>query len=521
MFESLSERLSSVFRSFRGQSTLTEENVQAGLREVRLALLEADVNFGVVRDFVSKVREKCLGQEVLKGVSPAQQVVSIVHGELVELLGGESPRLHLEGQTPSVVMLVGLQGSGKTTSAGKLANYLRKQKLRPYLVPADVYRPAAIDQLSVLARQLDIPCFPSTVDMNPVDIAAMAVEKARAEEAGVVLVDTAGRLHVDENLMDELSAIKARVSPQEILFVADAMTGQDAVTVAEAFHQRLGLTGVVLTKMDGDARGGAALSIRSVTGAPVKFVGVGEKLSELELFHPDRVAGRILGMGDVLTLVEKAQAEINEEEALALARKMQKASFDLEDFRTQLRRLKKLGSFDSLLGMIPGLGGIREKLAQASGAIPEKEMARTEAIINSMTMQERHNPDILNGSRRARIASGAGVTVAQVNQVVRQFEQMRKMMQGLMGGGKSGLGKQMARMAKGMKGMPPMPGMPGLGGSLPGFGGGMPRLGGMPGLPEMGGIPGFPGPSAAGGGGQESRATKKRKKRERPKKKKK
>ena len=319
MFESLSDRLSGVFRSFGGRGQLTEENVQAGLREVRLALLEADVNFKVVKDFVESVREKCLGQETLKGVSPAQQVVKIVHDELVSLLGGETTGLNLQGREPAVIMLVGLQGSGKTTSAGKIANLLRRQKMRPYLVPADVYRPAAIDQLTVLAKQLDMPCFPSTTEMKPVDIATAALVQAREEQATVLLLDTAGRLHVDEPLMEELSAIKAAVQPQEILFVADAMTGQDAVTVAEAFNERLGLTGVVLTKMDGDARGGAALSIRSVTGAPVKFVGVGEKLSEMEVFHPDRIAGRILGMGDVLTLVEKAQSTIDAEEAEALA----------------------------------------------------------------------------------------------------------------------------------------------------------------------------------------------------------
>ena len=501
MFESLSDRLSGVFRSFGGRGQLTEENVQAGLREVRLALLEADVNFKVVKDFVESVREKCLGQETLKGVSPAQQVVKIVHDELVSLLGGETTGLNLQGREPAVIMLVGLQGSGKTTSAGKIANLLRRQKMRPYLVPADVYRPAAIDQLTVLARQLDMPCFPSTTEMKPVDIATAALDKAREEQATVLLLDTAGRL--DEPLMEELSALKAAVQPQEILFVADAMTGQDAVTVAEAFNERLGLTGVVLTKMDGDARGGAALSIRSVTGAPVKFVGVGEKLSEMEVFHPDRIAGRILGMGDVLTLVEKAQSTINAEEAEELARKMQKASFDLEDFRTQMRRIKKLGSLDSILKMIPGLGGLREKLAEASGAMPEKELARTEAIINSMTMRERRNPDILNGSRRARIAKGAGVTVAQVNQTVRQFEQMRQMMKGMM----SGKGGRPA-MPRIPRGMPPGMMPPGMG---------MPGMGGFPGMPGMDGME-LPGGRPSGG---KSAAAKKRKKKERQKRKKK
>ena len=492
MFESLSDRLSGVFRTFSGRGQLTEENVQAGLREVRLALLEADVNFKVVKDFVESVREKCLGQEVLKGVSPAQQVIKIVNDELVQLLGGETAGLNLQGREPAVIMLVGLQGSGKTTSAGKIANILRKQKLRPYLVPADVYRPAAIDQLTVLSKQLDMPCFPSTVDMNPVDIAKAALEKAREEQATVLLIDTAGRLHVDEPLMQELAAIKQAVQPQEILFVADAMTGQDAVTVAESFNERLGITGVVLTKMDGDARGGAALSIRSVTGAPVKFVG----------------------MGDVLTLVEKAQSAINAEEAEELALKMKKASFDLEDFRTQMRRIKKLGSLDSILKMIPGMGGLRDKLAEASGAMPEKEMARTEAIISSMTMAERRNPDILNGSRRARIAKGAGVTVAQVNQLVRQFEQMRQMMKGIMGG----KGAKMPAMPR-MRGMPPGMNLPkGLGG-MPNLGG----MGGMPGMPGMGGMPGMPGMEGMPGAraGATKAAPKKRKKKERPKRKKK
>ena len=453
MFENLSDRLSGVFRNFGSVSRLTEENMQAGLREVRLALLEADVNYNVVRDFVDNVRDKCLGQEVLKGVSPAQQVVKTVHDELVELLGGETAKLDLGGDKPAVIMLVGLQGSGKTTSAAKLANLLRKDRENPYLVPADVYRPAAIEQLKVLARQLEMPCYGTVPGMKPVDIAKKAVAEARESGANVVLLDTAGRLHVDEVLMDELCAIKEAVNPREILFVADAMTGQDAVTVASAFNDRLGITGVVLTKMDGDARGGAALSIGAVTGAHVKYVGMGEKLSEMEVFHPDRIAGRILGMGDVLSLVEKAQSEFDAEEAEAMARKMRKASFDLEDFRTQMRRVKKIGSFDSILKMLPGLGSLREKL-------PEREMTGMEAMINSMTMEERRNPDILNGSRRARIAKGAGVGVAQVNQMVRQFEQMRKMMQNFMGGGKRGLPKMPAgNPFGGIGGLPQMPGM--------------------------------------------------------------
>ncbi len=479
MFESLSDRLTAAFRSFKGVTTLNEENVKAGLREVRLALLEADVNYKVVSGFIETVRVKCLGQEVIRGVSPAQQVVSIVNEELIRLLGGSSTALQLQGQTPSVIMLVGLQGSGKTTSAAKIANFLRKQKMRPYLVPADVYRPAAIDQLVVLAKQLAIPFFPSTTEMKPVDIARQAMARAREEQASVVIVDTAGRLHVDEALMNELKELKATVIPQEILFVADAMTGQDAVTVAESFQEQLGITGVVLTKMDGDARGGAALSIKTVTGAPVKFVGMGEKLSEMEVFHPDRIAGRILGMGDIVSLVEKTKEVIDAEEAEQLAKKMQKASFDFEDFRTQMRRVKKLGSIQGILKLIPGMGGLSEKLAEA-GNLPEKEMTRVEAIINSMTPAERHDPDILNGSRRARIARGAGVTVQQVNMLVRQFDDMRRMMKGMMGG-KGAKGGRM-RMPRGMPGggMPGgMPGMPpGMG--MPGMPGGMPQPEGLP-----------------------------------------
>lgn len=447
MFESLSDRLTGVFRSFGRERRLTDDNIQAGLREVRLALLEADVNFRVVKDFIEQAKEKCLGQELIKGVNPGQQVVKIIHDQLVELLGGEAQKLDLSGADPAVIMLVGLQGSGKTTSAAKIANFLRREKHSPYLVPADVYRPAAIDQLTVLAKQLGMPYYGSDTSMDPVDIARDALAEARREKADVLLLDTAGRLHIDEPLMNELVAIKEAVRPKEILFVADALTGQDAVNVASAFNDKLGLTGVVLTKMDGDARGGAALSIRAVTGTPVKFVGMGEKLSELDVFHPDRIAGRILGMGDVLTLVEKAQAEFSEEEAQALERKMRKATFDLEDFRNQMRRIRKIGSFDSIIKMIPGMGAIADKLSEAKDMLPEKELARTEAIINSMTMAERRKPEILNGSRRERIARGAGVTVAQVNQLVRQFEEMRRMMQGMMGGnaGKRGA---MARLAE-------------------------------------------------------------------------
>lgn len=491
MFESLTDRLSGVFRNLSGRAQLTEANIQDALREVRLALLEADVNFKVVKDFVDRVREAALGVEVMKGVTSAQQVIQVVHDELVKLLGGEDGDLRLQGRQPAVILMAGLQGSGKTTSSGKLALLLRKQKLKPYLVPADVYRPAAIDQLRTLARQIDMPCFESTPDMNPVDIARAAVEDAKAKQCTVVILDTAGRLHVDEPLMRELEAIKEAVAPQEILFVADAMTGQDAVTVAESFHEHLGITGVVLTKMDGDARGGAALSIKSVTGAPVKFVGVGEKLSDLEVFHPDRVAGRILGMGDVLTLLEKAQSDMEADEAESLARKMQKAKFDLEDFRAQMRRMRKMGSFESILKLIPGLGGLAGQLSQLGDH--EKELNRTEAIINSMTMKERRNPDIINGGRRARIAKGSGTRVQDVNQLLKQFDQMRKMMQSVMQPGK--------RMPR----LPGPGGLSGLGGGLSGMGG----LGGLPGLPGMG-----------GGSGSGKSATKKKRDRQKRKNKK-
>ena len=484
MFESLSERLTNVFRGLGGRAQLTEDNIREGLREVRLALLEADVNFKVVKSFTERVQERCLGQTVEKSLTPTQQMIKIVHDELIELLGGENTALDLRGAQPGVIMLVGLQGSGKTTSAGKLANLLRKQKLRPYLVPVDVYRPAAIEQLTSLAKQLDMPCYPSTTDMRPVDIARAAVAEAKAAQCSVVILDTAGRLHVDEELMQELVDIKAAVSPQEILFVADAMTGQDAVTVAEAFNDRLSLTGVILTKMDGDARGGAALSIKSVTGASVKYVGMGEKLSEMEVFHPDRVAGRILGLRHMLTLIEKTQNAYAAEEAEALSKKMRKATFDFEDFRTQMRRVRQIGSLESIMKMIPGLGGLAAKLGDAT--IPEKEMARTEAIINSMTAKERHHPEIINGSRRARIAKGSGTSVQQVNQLLRQFDQMRQMMQRVMGGGKHG-GKapRMPHLPGGMGGR--LPGLGGLGGGLAGMGGGFPSLPGMPPLPPSGG----------------------------------
>ena len=505
MFESLSDRLSGVFRTLSGRAQLSEDNIQDALREVRLALLEADVNFKVVKEFTDAVREKALGTEVMKGVSPAQQVIKVVNEELVRLLGGEKTELQLQGKQPAIILMAGLQGSGKTTSSGKLALLLRKQKMKPYLVPVDIYRPAAIEQLQTLAKQIEIPCFNSTPDMKPVDIIRLAIEDAKEKQCTVLILDTAGRLHVDDTLMDELVAIKDFAKPQEILFVADAMTGQDAVTVAEAFNQRIGITGVILTKMDGDARGGAALSIKSVTGAPVKFVGMGEKLSEMEVFHPDRVAGRILGMGDVLTLLEKAQSGIEADEAEALAKKMQKAKFDLEDFRTQMKRMRSMGSFSSILKMIPGLGNVASQLGDMKGH--EKELGKTESMINSMTMKERRNPEIINPSRKVRIANGSGTKVQDVNQLLRQFEQMRKMMQGMMGS-KGGAGMKMPSM-NGLGGMGGLPG--GLGGM-----GGMAGLGGMGGMGGLGGMGGFPGmPSRS-----TTSATKKKRVKDRDKKKK-
>lgn len=463
MFDSLSDRLESVFKKLRGHGRLDESNIQDGLREVRMALLEADVNFKVVKEFVERVKARALGQDVLASLTPGQQVIKIVHEELIALLGGESCALELKGKPPYVIMMAGLQGSGKTTSAAKLALFLRRQKYAPYLVPADVYRPAAIDQLQKLGAELGIPVYPSTVDMNPVEICASALREAEQKGCSVILLDTAGRLHIDEPLMQELVGIKEKCQPNEILFVADAMTGQDAVTVAEKFNEVLDITGVVLTKMDGDARGGAALSIKSITGKPLKFVGMGERLSDLEVFHPDRIASRILGMGDVLTLIEKAQSTIDAQEAEALEKKFRKAEFDLEDFRTQMRRIKKLGSLEGIMKLIPGMGQVRKQLQDVQ--MPEKELARVEAMINSMTMEERRAPKIINPSRKQRIARGSGTSVTEVNQLLKNFEQMQKMMKKMMGG-------KMPAMPQGAR----LPGMPG--GALPG---GMPTMPGAPG----------------------------------------
>ncbi|ACA59189.1 signal recognition particle protein [Candidatus Desulforudis audaxviator] len=424
-FAGLSERLQETFKKLRGKGKLTEEDVNQALREVRLALLEADVNFKVVRNFVNVVRQRATGQDVMASLTPAQQVVKIVHEELTALMGGQNARLELAPKPPTVVMLVGLQGSGKTTTVAKLANLLKKQGRRPLLVAADVYRPAAIKQLQVLGGQIDVPVF-SMGEQDPVSIAGAALESTRKGGQDVVIIDTAGRLHINEELMVELERIKAGVQPHEILLVVDAMTGQDAVTVAESFHQRLVLDGVILTKLDGDTRGGAALSVRAVTGCPIKFVGIGEKLDALEPFHPNRMADRILGMGDVLTLIEKAQAAFDASQAAEIRKKLKSADFNLDDFVAQLRQFKKMGPLDQIMGMIPGMDRMTKKMKGAM-QFDEKELVVAEAIINSMTPWERRNPERIDGSRRRRIARGSGTNVQDVNRLLKQFDQTRKL----------------------------------------------------------------------------------------------
>ncbi len=453
MFDNLSDKLESVFKKLRGQGVMTEDNIKDALREVRLALLEADVNFKVVKDFVENVRLKAVGTEVMQSLAPGQQVVRIVHDELISLMGGDQDNsLDLAAKPPVVLMLVGLQGAGKTTTCGKLGSWLRKQKRRPLLVPADVYRPAAIEQLKTVGRQLNIDVFDSQAGQEPVDICSAAVRFAELNGFDTVLLDTAGRHQIDDYLMGELERIKAVAQPREILFVADAMTGQEAVTVASGFNDRLGITGVILSKLDGDAKGGAALSIKAVTGAPVKFVGLGEKLDALEVFHPDRLVSRILGMGDVLTLVEKAQSALDEKETARLTQKLKKNQFDLEDFLAQLQQIKKLGSLESIMGMIPGMG---KMMKQMQGAQPsEKEMKRIEAIIRSMTPAERADHGIINGSRRLRIAKGSGTTVQEINLLLKRFTEAQKMMKQLTKLGPKNL----------MKGMGGLPGLGNLGG---------------------------------------------------------
>jgi signal recognition particle subunit SRP54 len=435
MFESLTEKFNRTFKRLRGQGKLTESNIKEALREVRLALLEADVHYKVAKTFVADIGERAVGTEVLDSLTPGQQLVKIVNEELTSLMGGTSVGLELTGRTPLIYMLVGLQGSGKTTTAGKVALYLRDLNRHPCLVPADVYRPAAIDQLRTLGAQIGVPVCPATTEMDPVDIGVAALGFASQQGCDVIIVDTAGRLHIDAELMAELQRLKARLQPQEILLVADAMTGQDAVQVAESFNQALGLTGVILTKMDGDARGGAALSIRNVTGTPIKLVGVGEKLDALEAFYPERMASRILGMGDMLSLIEKAQKAFDEKEALKFQEKLVKDEFSLEDFRDQLRQIKKMGSLEEILSMIPGLGQMKQ-LKQFKP--DEQELVRTEAIINSMTPEERRNYTMINASRRRRIAKGSGTSVQEVNKLLKSYDQMRKMLRNLKKGGKGG-----------------------------------------------------------------------------------
>ena len=440
MFDSLSEKLDSVFKRLKGHGTLSEKNISEGLREVRMALLEADVHFKVVKQFIADIKDRALGQEVMSSLTPGQQVIKIVNDELTRLMGGQSEALNLEGTHPVALMMVGLQGSGKTTTTGKLAIHLRKTGRKPYLVPADVYRPAAIDQLQKLGAQLEVPVFDATSDMNPVDICQKARVAAHKAGCDTVLLDTAGRLHIDGELMAELQNIKEAVQPSDILLVADAMTGQDAVNMAKAFDEALGIGGVVLTKMDGDARGGAALSIKAITQKPIKFIGVGEKLNDLEVFHPDRMASRILGMGDVLTMIEKAQAAVDVKEAAALEKKLRKNQFTLDDFKNQLAQVRKMGSLSDLIGMIPGMGKLKQ---MKNIEVDDRELVRIEAIINSMTPQERRQYNIINGSRRKRIARGSGTTVQDVNQLLKNYTQVLKMMKKLSKGGMRGLGRGM------------------------------------------------------------------------------
>ena len=427
MFETLSDKLSGSLRKVRGQGRLAEENVSKTLNEVKMALLEADVNFRVVKVFLRSVKSRAVGEEVQGSLTPGQQFIKIVNEELTEMMGGANSGLTEPETAPLVTMLVGLQGSGKTSSAGKLARLYKTEGKRPYLIPADIYRPAAIQQLQVLADTLGISCYPSRTDQNPLDIVQNGLEAAKQEEADTVFIDTAGRLHIDQELMEELSRIKDSVMPHEILFVADAMTGQEAVSVAKGFNDLLDITGVMLTKMDGDARGGAALSIRAITQKPIKFITVGEKLENLEAFHPERIASRILGMGDMLSLIEKVEDSFSEREALQIQKKLRRNEFTLEDFRDQLRSMRKMGSIKDVIGMLPGMNASSVNDAN----IDDKKLIHIDAIISSMTIKERINHKLMNGSRRIRIAKGSGTTVSEINRLLKQFIQMRKMMQKL------------------------------------------------------------------------------------------
>lgn len=423
VFEGLSNKLQEALKKLKGTGRVSEKDVKDMMREIKLALLEADVNFKVVKDFIGKISERAVGQEVLESLTPGQQIIKIVHEELINLMGSGSSKVTFSPKPPTVYMMVGLQGSGKTTTTGKLSNLLRKQGRTPLLVACDVYRPAAIKQLQVVGGQLGIDVFTMGDKTNPVDIAKAAVEYAKAKQYDLVIIDTAGRLHINEELMEELQNIKSAVRPQEILLVVDSMTGQDAVNVAESFNEKLGIDGIVLTKLDGDTRGGAALSVKAVTGKPIKFIGMGEKLSDIEPFFPDRMASRILGMGDVLSLIEKAQEAFDEKKALELEKKMRTQQFTLNDFLEQMQQLKKMGPLNQVLGMIPGLNANALKGAE----IDEKKMSHVEAIIKSMTKQERIDPSIINGSRRKRIAAGSGTTVQEVNKLLKDFEEMKKM----------------------------------------------------------------------------------------------
>ncbi|HIW48716.1 MAG TPA: signal recognition particle protein [Firmicutes bacterium] len=437
-FENLSNKLQQVFQQLRGKGRLTEGDVKTAMREVKLALLEADVNFKIVKQFVAKVSERAIGSDVMESLTPGQQVIKIVNEELVALMGSTQSKLTFSAKPPTVYLMVGLQGAGKTTSSGKLAGLLKKEGRRPLLVACDVYRPAAIKQLQVVGEHFGIPVFTMGDQVSPVQIAQKALEEAKKNQNDVVLIDTAGRLHINEELMEELKEIKAAVHPQEILLVVDAMTGQDAVTVAQSFNDQLGVDGIIMTKLDGDARGGAALSVRAVTQKPIKFIGMGEKMEDLEPFYPDRMAGRILGMGDVLSLIEKAQSNLDEKMAREMEKKMRENDFTLEDFLTQMQQIKKMGPIKDLLGMLPGMGQLNlDALNQVDA---DKEMRRVEAIIQSMTPQERQNPAILNGPRKKRIAQGCGRSIADVNRLLKQFDDMKKMM------------KQMNAMTKGKKG---------------------------------------------------------------------
>ena len=437
-FEGLSSKLQDITRKLRGKARITESDLKEMLREVKLALLEADVNYKIVKDFITSVQEKALGQDVLKSLTPGQQVIKIVKDELVELLGGEESKINFTPNPPTVIMLVGLQGSGKTTTAGKLANLLRKQGKKPLLVACDVYRPAAIKQLQVVGKQLDIPVYANETSKDVVHIAKQAMSVAISKMNDVVILDTAGRLHIDEELMQELKNIKQGVKPHEILLVVDSMIGQDAVNIAQSFNENLGIDGVVLTKLDGDTRGGAALSVKKVTGRPIKFAATGEKLSDIEVFHPDRMASRILGMGDVLSIIEKAEESFDLEQAEKLEKQLRKKEFDLDDYLTQLRQVKKMGSFSSLLKMMPGMANIKDL------KVDDKEFVRIEAMICSMTKEEKRNPKLLNASRRIRIAKGSGTTVQQINQFMKSFEMTQKMMKKMQDG------KNLKKMMKGI-----------------------------------------------------------------------